>query len=130
MRPTQGAGRGWRSDLGWLAAAWRLPLGARRPQAEPRRADGPAGRSQRLAGGRGRTGTPSPWPCRGWRGHGGQLDRPGLWPGRVLTFDFELFRLSSSKCPDYCLWIDPDFPGLFSYRAGAFSVITTTGNAA
>ena len=90
MRPPQGAGRGWRSDPGRFAAARRLPLGARRPQAEPRRADGPAGRSQRLAGGRGRTGTPSPRPCRGRRGHGGRLDRPGLWPGRFLTFGFEM----------------------------------------
>jgi UDP-3-O-[3-hydroxymyristoyl] N-acetylglucosamine deacetylase len=76
--------------LAGLAAARRLPLGAWRPQAEPRRADGPAGRSQRLAGGRGRTGTPSPRLCRGRRGHGGRLDRPRLRSRRFLTFAGEL----------------------------------------
>ena len=42
-----------------------------------------------------RTGTPSPQPGRDRRGHGGRHGRPGLWPGRVLTFVFEMsgFRL-------------------------------------
>ena len=37
-----------------------------------------------------RTGTPSPQPGRGRCGHGGRHDRPGLWPGRFLTFGFEM----------------------------------------
>ena len=54
MRPPQGARRGRRSRAGRSAAARRLSLGAWRPQAQPRGADGAAGRSQRLAGGRDR----------------------------------------------------------------------------
>ena len=76
--------------LAGLPLQGALPLGARRPQAQPRRADGPAGRSQRLAGGRSRTGAPFPRPCRGRRWHGRRHDRPGLRPGRVLSFDFEI----------------------------------------
>ncbi len=75
---------------GRFAAARRLPLGARRPQAEPRRADGPAGRSPRLAGGRGRYRRAVPAATlEARRGHGGRLGRPGLRPGRFLTFGFE-----------------------------------------
>ena len=50
-----------------------------------------------------RTGTPSPQPGRGRRGHGGRHDRPGLWPGRFLTFGFEMSGLSFLKCPDFRL---------------------------
>jgi UDP-3-O-[3-hydroxymyristoyl] N-acetylglucosamine deacetylase len=70
------------------AAAWRLSFGARRPQAQPRGADGPDGRPQRLAGDRGRNRPSLPHPCRSRQRHGRRHDCPGLWSRRFLTVVF------------------------------------------
>ncbi len=71
--------------LAGLPLARRLSLGARRPQAQPCGADGPDGRSQRLAGGRGRNRASLPRARRSRQRHGRRHDRPGLRPRRLLS---------------------------------------------
>jgi hypothetical protein len=77
------------------APARGLPVGARRTQAQPRGADGLDGRPQRLAGDRGRNRSPFARSHRSRQWHGGRHDRPGLRPGRLLTFAFEMFPAAS-----------------------------------
>ncbi|MGY4292650.1 UDP-3-O-acyl N-acetylglucosamine deacetylase [Bradyrhizobium sp. i1.4.4] len=75
-----------RPRAGRPAAAWRLPLGAWRSQAQPRCPDRAARRPYRLAGGRGR-GRPPHHASRGRSRsrHRRRPDRRGLRAGRVLT---------------------------------------------
>ena len=77
-----------------------VPVGARRPQAQPCRAVGADGRHQRLDAGRGRAGASGARPCRS----GGRAGGAGLRAGRVLNPGFTPgFRVSfatfRADCP-------------------------------